>query len=173
MSYRSECRLAFVLCFAMPSCEVLSCPVCSVSSLNVKYFLSVGKLDRCVKTKNPPNSLRNPSSYIKLSLSVGSRPSGHDFHSVIFDIHEREASWRPGARGGKETLGLPEFLEPKSMISCGNGIITVSVCVCVLELCVIVSFVHKINTPTPTIEIEMHKYTQSIYVYIYLHLSPL
>lgn len=115
-------------------------------------------------------TLRNPSKPIKLSLSGGSRPSGHDFHSVIFDIHEREASWRPGARGGKETLGLPEFLEPKSMISCGNGIITVSVCVCVLELCVIVSFVHKINTPTPTIEIEMHKYTQSIYVYIYIYI---
>ena len=148
MSYRSHCRLAFVLCFAMPSCEVLSCPVCSVSSLNVKYVLSVGKLERCVKTKNPPKP-------IKLSLSGGSRPSGHDFHSVIFNIHEREASWRPGARGRKETLGLPEFLEPKSMISCGNGIIMVSVCVCVsvcvLELCVIVSCVHEIKTPTPTI----------------------
>lgn len=147
----------------MPSCEVLSCPVCSVSSLNVKYFLSVGKLERCVKTKNPPKPFETHQAiFIWRVTPIWSwLPFGHFWHPWA---RGQLAARRPWGEGDSGTPGISRAKIHDFMWQWHhNG---QCVCVCVLELCVIVSFVHKINTPTPTIEIEMHKYTQSIYVNI-------
>lgn len=97
--------------FAMPSCEVLSGPVSPVSSLNIKYSLSVGKVEKCVKTKTFRNS---------------SKPIKH--HQAIFTCRVTPIwswlpfghFWHPWARGcqrpapGGRRLDSRDFWSQKS-----------------------------------------------------------